>query len=92
MFVEPQQGLVVPAKAYTEAKYTVKLREAAVEEHLRSKDRTTAKGPTGMGYGDLQDLVEEKDFVKHLTTLLNAIVSGSISRMVRPRYDCVRRD
>jgi hypothetical protein len=78
MFVDPAKALVIPDEAYTNPKFTTKLTSTFVEETLRSRDRTTARGPSGMGYDDLQNLIDEKDFIKHLTVTLNAIIAGEI--------------
>jgi hypothetical protein len=58
--------------------YEVTLDENVVLETLGTRDPTTGRGPSGMGYRDLQELTEEPGFVKHLTSALGAILNSAI--------------
>jgi hypothetical protein len=72
------EDLEVPDDVWQNERFVAKLDATNVRAMLLSRDRTTGRGPSGTGYGDLQPLVDEPNFVEDLTKVLNAILTGKL--------------
>jgi len=80
LFINRDVDLEIPLDIKTNPIYDFILNPETVRITLKNKDKTTGKGPSNMGYGDLQCLVNAPNFLSDLTCLLNDILNDRIPR------------
>lgn len=79
LFIPRQKDLDIPEDVWTNDRYKVSIPTATVIEVLKSKSRTTGTGPSGMGYGALQDLIRNKEVMKGLTNFIIGYLNGGLA-------------
>jgi hypothetical protein len=88
LLVDREIDLEVPDDLYTNPKYHFKVNPVTMVEVLMGKDKTTGRGLSNWGFGDLQALCSDPkaEVIQHLATFLEAYVNGGFE----PRGEFMR--
>jgi len=81
LFLPRTSPLVIPDEVWTDDQFGLTVSTEVVQKILASKHPHTGKGPSGIGYDDLQRLaVKYPLFLSHLTRLANDLINGKLPR------------
>ncbi len=75
LFVPRFEDFDYPDDIFTDERYDSKIESKTIREVLLNKDKGTARGPSGMGYAELIELVKEDVFLDDLTLLVNDLAN-----------------
>ena len=79
LFIPRQVNLSIPDNVWSDSQFEVKINHKVVLEVLKSRDRTTGRGLSGMGYGDLQVFSDNPTMITALTEFIEFYLNGGLS-------------